>query len=493
VSDALILAQINQINLDFSATNPDISNTPGVFPTGNMNIQFCLATRDPNGNATNGIIRKNTNIDVFDTPNAGDFNIYVDEWGGSDAWPRDKYLNVWVCNIIGGVLGFAPYPGGQAATDGVVIDYATVGSLTNPPLGIGLYGRTLTHEIGHWLNLPHIWGDDGGLCSGSDFVADTPNAAGPNYGCPTFPSISCNNGPNGDMFMNYMDYSNDVCTYMFSPGQVLRSRTLFEPNGARYSLLSSDGCQPPDTTPPPTVTITTPPPTPPPTVTITTPPPTPPPTVTITTPPPTPPPTVTVSTPPPPTPPPTLTSQPTPPPTPNINNTTYTINPNYNRNFDSVNTIQGQISLNYISNPFVISGYTTSLLNELGVYGANKFIDGLIVTLSDGTLGYIVSQSPEYIEYVINGQVYRDYPDGTTIFIVETSGLTENTLTATGITKMEYLMNIIEQPEIQSNVFIERGKYSGLENFRRIGEINNTGALQKYGYKFFDVRNYNNL
>jgi len=129
----------------------------------------------------------------------------------------------------------------------------------------------------------------------------------------------------------------------------------------------------------------------------------------------------------------------------------------------------------------------------LGVYGANKFIDGLIVTLSDGTLGYIVSQSPEYIEYVINGQVYRDYPDGTTIFIVETSGLTENTLTATGITKMEYLMNIIEQPEIQSNVFIERGKYSGLENFRRIGEINNTGALQKYGYKFFDVRNYNNL
>ena len=165
----------------------------------------------------------------------------------------------------------------------------------------------------------------------------------------------------------------------------------------------------------------------------------------------------------------------------------------YIYDYDAINTLEGQSSSNFVSTPFIISGFTQSRLNELAVYGPNPYINGLGINLSDGTTGYVVSQSPQFTEYVINEQTYFDFANGTSIFVVESEGLTENAITATGITKMEYLMNVIEQPEIQSNVFIERGKISGLENFRRIGEVNNTGALQTYGYGFFDVKKYNEL
>jgi hypothetical protein len=166
---------------------------------------------------------------------------------------------------------------------------------------------------------------------------------------------------------------------------------------------------------------------------------------------------------------------------------------NYINNYDSINTVEGQISSNYVSTPFIVSGFTQSRLNELKVYGPQPYIIGLNRTLSDGTEGYIVSQTPEYTEYIINDQTYLDFANGTSIFVVQSEGFTENTITATTITKFEYLMNVIEQPEIQSNVFIERGKYSGLENFRRIGDVNNTGALETYGYGFFDVKIYNEV
>jgi hypothetical protein len=114
-----------------------------------------------------------------------------------------------------------------------------------PPFGLG---RTATHEVGHWLNLFHIWGDDGQGCSGSDGVDDTPNQAGSNGGCPTFPHITCNNGPNGDMFMNYMDYTDDACMFMFTQGQVDRMeaclagpRTTFLPKAAAGPVASSSG------------------------------------------------------------------------------------------------------------------------------------------------------------------------------------------------------------------------------------------------------------
>jgi hypothetical protein len=116
--------------------------------------------------------------------------------------------------------------------------FGTVGSAA-PPFNLG---RTATHEIGHWLNLLHIWGDDGLGCSGSDNVADTPNQGGYNQGCPHFPKISCGNGPDGDMFMNFMDYTDDRCMYMFTRGQVARMNAAL--SGPRSKIQTSDGLVP---------------------------------------------------------------------------------------------------------------------------------------------------------------------------------------------------------------------------------------------------------
>ena len=140
--------------------------------------------------------------------------------GGANPWPAKRYLNLWVCNLSGGLLGYAQFPGGPARTDGVVILHSAFGRQgdVRPPFDLG---RTATHEVGHWLNLRHIWADTMD-CSGGDRVPDTPNAAGPNYGKPTFPHITCNNGPNGDMFMNYMDYVDDAAMFMFTDGQITR-------------------------------------------------------------------------------------------------------------------------------------------------------------------------------------------------------------------------------------------------------------------------------
>lgn len=242
ISDAKIQAQINQLNLDFSRSNADAGNTPSAFSglAANTQIQFCLAQRDPSGNATNGIVRKSTTVSSFSTNN----NVKRNANGGSDAWSASSYLNIWSCNLSGGVLGYAQFPGGSASTDGVVLLYSAIGSATNPgtasPYNLG---RTATHEVGHWLNLYHIWGDDGTSCSGSDQVSDTPNQADENYGCPSFPTVSCSNGANGDMFMNYMDYTDDACMNMFSTGQATRMTAAL--NGTRASLQSSLGCVPP--------------------------------------------------------------------------------------------------------------------------------------------------------------------------------------------------------------------------------------------------------
>lgn len=161
--------------------------------------------------------------------------------------------------------------------------------------------------------------------------------------------------------------------------------------------------------------------------------------------------------------------------------------------FDSNNTVAQQISALYTNIPFVISGNTKSRLEELQVYGPNPYVDGLILTLEDGTTGVTLSQSVNFTAYTINDQTYLDYPNRTSVFYCFSEGLTSDMLTASGITKFEYMMNIIEQPEIQSYVFIERGKYSGMENFRRIGEINNVGSLRKYGLGYFEVRNWNDI
>jgi pregnancy-associated plasma protein-A len=206
------------LNLDYRAKNADIKKVPDPWKSlvVDANIEFALATKDPSGAKSTGITRTKTTVTEWGPDDA----VKSAKKGGADAWPRDSYLNLWVCSLGQGLLGYAQFPGGAAKTDGVVIlntAFGTTGSVVAP----FDKGRTATHEIGHFLNLRHIWGDRND-CSGNDFVADTPPAQAANTGKPKFPHITCNNGPNGDMFMNYMDYSDDDAMFMFTVGQVAR-------------------------------------------------------------------------------------------------------------------------------------------------------------------------------------------------------------------------------------------------------------------------------
>jgi len=218
ISDGQVKSQIVALNRDYGQKNADKSTIPAPWKglAANPNIQFALAKKDPTGKQTTGITRTKTTRGSFGT---GD-SVKSKAGGGDPAWPADRYLNLWACTLGGGLLGYAQFPGGPAKTDGVVIlntAFGTTGTVQKP---FDL-GRTATHEVGHWLNLHHIWGDRND-CGGTDYVTDTPNAQLPNYGKPTFPHVSCNNGPNGDMFMDYMDYVDDAAMVMFSAGQVVR-------------------------------------------------------------------------------------------------------------------------------------------------------------------------------------------------------------------------------------------------------------------------------
>ena len=244
ITDAKVLAQIDQLNADYARLNSDAGNTPSVFASlaANCEVQFCLAQRDPSGNATNGIIHKSTTVSSFSSND----NIKHNNTNGDDAWSSSSYLNIWSGNLGGGLLGYAQFPGGPASTDGVVVLYSSVGSIASPGTLVPYnYGRTATHEVGHWLNLFHIWGDSN---CGNDQVGDTPTQQTNNFGCPSFPHVTnCSgNAPNGDMFMNYMDYTDDGCMNMFSAGQKTRMQALFTSGGSRFSIVSSQGCVPPN-------------------------------------------------------------------------------------------------------------------------------------------------------------------------------------------------------------------------------------------------------
>jgi hypothetical protein len=232
VSKAQIDSQISALNRDFRANNQDRSKVPAVWKglVADAKVEFALANRDPDGKRTTGVTRTKTSRRYF-VPAADD--VKKKATGGVPPWPAKKYLNLWVCTLLGNTLGYAQFPGGPARTDGVVIlntAFGTKGTARAP----FDRGRTATHEVGHWLNLRHIWGDRHD-CGGTDYVPDTPNAQHPNTGKPTFPHISCANGPNGDMFMNYMDYVDDAAMYMFSSGQVARMNAALA--GPRKSFL----------------------------------------------------------------------------------------------------------------------------------------------------------------------------------------------------------------------------------------------------------------
>ncbi|MEZ4684942.1 MAG: M43 family zinc metalloprotease [Bacteroidia bacterium] len=240
ISDAQIQSQIDILTEDFRRTNTDASQTRAEFAgvAVDTEIEFCLATVDPNGNSTNGITRTSSRTRTWGLNDQMKFSSN----GGHDAWPASDYLNIWVCDISSGYLGYAQFPGGPAATDGVVIDYAYFGNIGTATAPFHL-GRTGTHEVGHWLNLRHIWGDGG--CSVDDFVGDTPLSDAPNYGC-ALSHASCGST---DMVENYMDYSDDACMNVYTFGQKLRMQALFGTGGARASLLNSNGCGNPGTGP----------------------------------------------------------------------------------------------------------------------------------------------------------------------------------------------------------------------------------------------------
>jgi hypothetical protein len=219
--------QIAVLNRDFGCRNADRRKAPAVWKgiPADSRIRFVLAKKDPAGKPTSGITRTKTDRTSFED----DDRVKSGATGGASAWPSTKYLNIWVCTLAGGLLGYAQFPGGPPETDGVVILNTAFGKkgIAQPPFHLG---RTTTHEVGHWLNLRHIWGDDAApfACQGSDFIDDTPNQEGPNYGSPAFPHVSCGNGPNGDMFMNYMDYVDDEAMFMFTPQQVVRMHAALD-------------------------------------------------------------------------------------------------------------------------------------------------------------------------------------------------------------------------------------------------------------------------
>ena len=221
ISDAQIKSQIASMNRDFRATNPDKSQTPTPWKglVTDARIAFKLV--------------KVTRTKTAKTGFSFDDGVKKASTGGVAAYSPKTHLNLWVCALTGGLLGYAQFPGGPSATDGVVINVQAFGTggTAQAPFN---KGRTATHEVGHYLNLRHIWGDTPD-CSGTDMVADTPNCAGPNFGTPSFPAVTCNNGPNGDMFMNYMDYTDDDAMFMFTPGQVSRMHTTLD--GPRKALV----------------------------------------------------------------------------------------------------------------------------------------------------------------------------------------------------------------------------------------------------------------
>ncbi|MGV3613813.1 MAG: zinc metalloprotease [Fimbriimonas sp.] len=230
ISDEQVHSQIRVLNEDFGAANPDVADVPEVWRplVVDSEIRFALATRDPLGQATTGITRTPTSVECFGPL---DDSVKRAATGGVDPWDTTAYLNLWVCRLGGDILGYAQFPGGPRETDGVVVRYSAFGrgGATVPPFD---RGRTATHQVGHYLNLFHIWGDTLN-CQGTDYVDDTPSAQRPNFGTPRYPHVSCGNGPSGDMFMNFMDYVDDGAMFLFTQGQVARMRaTLSGPRGA---------------------------------------------------------------------------------------------------------------------------------------------------------------------------------------------------------------------------------------------------------------------
>lgn len=226
ISDAQIQSQIDVLNEDFGGYNADFSKINNTIfaqvAAGNTKIKFSW---DP----ATGVTRKATNKTSWRTND----DMKRSSRGGIDPTSPTTKLNIWVCNLSNSILGYAQFPGGNPATDGVVIDNNAFGRGNYNLFSAFNLGRTATHEVGHWLNLRHIWGD---ATCGNDFVDDTPQHNASNGGCPTYPHYSTCAGTPIEMTMNYMDYTNDACMYVFSKGQAARMWATFASGAGRNSF-----------------------------------------------------------------------------------------------------------------------------------------------------------------------------------------------------------------------------------------------------------------
>lgn len=241
IDDTRVYTQINVLNEDFRRLNADtIKTLPGFESVAaDVGIEFCLAFYDPYGDSTTGIIRTYTDTTEW----LLSFSEEVKETSqmGDDAWPASSYLNIWVCDLQDGILGYAVSPGASPEVDGVVIDYKNFGiaDVSSKPYDLG---RTCTHEVGHWLGLTHVWGDDGGTCAGSDGINDTPDQAEATYGCPNTVLVdACSPTAPGIIYQNYMDYTDDACMNLFTEDQKTRMRSVMETYRASL-LTSAAGC-----------------------------------------------------------------------------------------------------------------------------------------------------------------------------------------------------------------------------------------------------------
>ena len=241
ISDGQIFSQIVILNQDFRKLNPNANTVPPPFVpfAADVELEFCLAGRDPSGQLTNGITRRQTdwsNIGDLTAPD-GRPRIHYAELGGTDAWDTEHYLNIWIGSIGGGALGSASFPGAAPPEeDGVIIDpryFGAIGLVAAPHH----LGRTATHEIGHYFNLNHIWGGDSNSCDDDDDVPDTPVQRSAYLGCPAFPQMSCGHSA---MFMNFMDYTDDACMSLFTLGQ--KARIWAALTAARPGLTGNTVC-----------------------------------------------------------------------------------------------------------------------------------------------------------------------------------------------------------------------------------------------------------
>ncbi|MBK7149123.1 MAG: T9SS type A sorting domain-containing protein [Bacteroidetes bacterium] len=240
ISDEQVISQLPALDRDFNGLDPDQVNVPQPFQAlvGNVGFKFCLAKFDPDGNPTTGIIRHQFAQTTWNTETDIDQNLKP-----ATIWDRNRYLNIWSVRMGGdlasnGVLAYSSFPFfGNANADGIVARYNTVGTTGSIMAGFQK-GKTLSHEAGHYFGLLHTWGTGPGCGDQGDFVADTPDQDDLNFGCPAFPRVSCaNSAPNGDMFMNYMDYSDDDCRNMFTLGQTSNMRGIID--GFRTALKTA--------------------------------------------------------------------------------------------------------------------------------------------------------------------------------------------------------------------------------------------------------------